>query len=112
VSSVTAICTPWAVLVAALAERRPLRISYHGSERIVSPHALGWKADRPLLLAYQATAGSSSGTGWRNFFVDELDLVAPADRDERWRSGAGYNPAHPFASIDEVAFAVGRAAVR
>jgi predicted DNA-binding transcriptional regulator YafY len=112
VSTVTALSTPWSVLVAAIVERRPLHISYHGKERIVSPHALGWKADRPLLLAYQAAAGTPSGTGWRNFFVDEIDLVALADAAERWRSGTSYNPAHPFSSIDEVAFSVGRTAVR
>jgi hypothetical protein len=112
VSTVAALPTPWAVLVAALTERCPLRISYHGTERLVSPHALGWKANRPLLLAYQATTGSASGTGWRNFLVEEIDLIAPAEPHDRWQSGAAYNPSHPFSSIDEIAFAVGRPTVR
>lgn len=110
-NGVTAISTPFAVLAAALGERRPVRIGYHGQERLVSPHALGWKTGRPLLLAYQTASTASSG-GWRNFFVDEIDLVASPDDDARWRTGPGYNPAHPFSSIDEVAFAVGPAAVR
>jgi predicted DNA-binding transcriptional regulator YafY len=110
-NNITAISTPFAALATALSDRRPVRISYHGTERLISPHALGWKTGRPLLLAYQ-TSNTTSSCGWRNFFVDEIDLVASSADDARWRSDAGYNPARPFSSIDEVAFAVGQAAVR
>ena len=46
----------WAALEDAMRRRRPVEIAYHGRRRTVSPHALGWKDGRAMLLAYQSAA--------------------------------------------------------
>jgi hypothetical protein len=38
-------------------------------------------------------------------YVDEIDHLASADPAGAWQSADNYNPAHPFATIDEVAIA-------
>lgn len=50
----------WATLEHALRQRRPVQLSYHGRERTVCPHALGWKNNKAMLLAYQT--GGHTGT--------------------------------------------------
>jgi hypothetical protein len=102
----------WATLEAALRARRPVRLSYHGHERVVCPHALGWKNGRPLLLGYQAGGWTSSGAldpdprrRWRCLFVDEVERVV-AEAATAWESADNYDPAHPFSSADDVAVAV------
>jgi hypothetical protein len=109
---ITLIGTAWATLEAALRERRPVRLSYHGHERVVCPHALGWKSGRPLLLGYQAGGWTSSGAlhpdprkRWRCLFVDEVEYVV-AEAATAWESADNYDHATPFASIDTVAVAV------
>ncbi|MGH9304639.1 MAG: WYL domain-containing protein [Acidimicrobiales bacterium] len=101
------------LLEQALSQRRALRLEYHGRRRIVSPHALGVKNRRLMLLGYQASAETggqvsptASGPGWRNLFVDELDHVGFTDPASPFQSAANYNPAHPFNSIDRVIVAV------
>lgn len=70
----------WAVLEQALRDRRPVRIRYHGNDRTVCPHALGWKNGRAKLLAYQTDGATSTGTlpddtrqRWRSLFIDEIE---------------------------------------
>jgi predicted DNA-binding transcriptional regulator YafY len=107
VSAVSPIRTPFALLAAAIAERHPLRLRYHGRERLVSPHALGFKNGRAMLLALQHEVdGGTQPAGWRNFIVDDVERISPADAGARWRSADGYDPAHPFNAIDEVLLAV------
>lgn len=103
----------WGPLEAALRQRRPVRLSYHGKQRLVCPHALGWKSGRPMLLAYQTGGHTTAGTlpanprlRWRCMFVDEVDQVAPAGPDNAWGTADNYNPSHPFHVIDEVAVAI------
>src|SRR5712691_4479178 len=36
----------WAVLEQALTEKRPVALRYHGPDRILCPHAIGWKNGR------------------------------------------------------------------
>jgi hypothetical protein len=103
----------WASLEAALRQRRPVRVSYHGRQRLLCPHALGWKNNRPMLLAYQSGGETSTGalpadprTRWRCLFVDEVDHVIAADPASPWRSADNYNGAHPFHAIDEVTIAI------
>lgn len=103
----------WATLEAALRQRRPVRVSYHGRQRLVCPHALGWKNDRPMLLAYQTGGETTAGTlpadprkRWRCLFVDEVDSVAAADPASAWGTADNYNPSHPFHVIDEVVVAI------
>lgn len=103
----------WPVLEAAVRQRRPVRLTYHGRERLVCPHALGWKNARPMLLAYQTGGQTSTGTlpadprqRWRNFFVDKIDQVAAADPASAWASADNYNHTHPFNAIDELTIAI------
>jgi hypothetical protein len=103
----------WAALEAALRQRRPVLVSYHAKRRLVCPHALGWKNDRPMLLAYQTGGETTTGTlpadprlRWRCLFVDEVDQVAPAGPNSAWASADNYNPSHPFHVIDEVTVAI------
>ncbi len=105
--------TAWALLQAALRQRRPVLIAYHGRRRLVCPHALGWKASRPLLLAYQTGGHTSTGAlpadprrRWRCMYVDEIDQVGATDRATSWGSADNYNHARPFPAIDEVIIAV------
>jgi hypothetical protein len=103
----------WPVLEAALRQRRPVRVSYHRRQRLVCPHALGWKNNRPLLLAFQSGGQTSTGVlpadprkRWRCMFVDEIDQVFAAKPASAWRTADNYNASHPFNAIDEVSIAI------
>jgi hypothetical protein len=102
----------WDTLEAALDQRRPVRLTYHGRQRTVCPHALGWKNDKAMLLAYQSgtqTNGSlppGPRQGWRNLFVDDICDVTLADPAASWETADNYNASHPFNSIDELSIAV------
>ena len=109
----TALPMAWASLEAALHQRRPVVVCYHAKARLVCPHALGWKNDRPLLLAYQTGGETTTGVlaadprkRWRCLFVDEVDSVVAADAASAWGTADNYNPSHPFPAIDEVTVAI------
>lgn len=51
----------WAALEQALHQRRTVRVTYHHRERLICPHALGWKNHRPLVLGYQVGGQTSTG---------------------------------------------------
>ncbi len=111
----TAAPLAWGILEAALRQRRPVRLTYHGRQRTVCPHALGWKNDRAMLLAYQAAggedhagaAGPEPRRGWRNLFVEEIDDdITLAEPATTWETADNYNPARPFNSIDELSIAI------
>ncbi|MGH9129864.1 MAG: hypothetical protein ACRDY2_13125 [Acidimicrobiales bacterium] len=103
----------WAILEAALRQRRPVQLTYHGRQRSLCPHALGWKNNKAMLLAYQ-TAGSSPSEaiaadprrGWRNLFVDDIEAVGLAEPATPWETADNYNPSHPFNSIDQLSVAI------
>jgi hypothetical protein len=107
--------TPWTTLHAALRARRPVLVAYHGRQRLICPHALGWKQGRPMVLGYQ-TGGQTSTESlhpdptrrWRCLYIDEIDNMAPADPASRWVTPHNYNPAQPFPAgvIDELAIAI------
>ena len=72
--------TAWATLARALAERRPVLARYHGHDRVLCPHVLGWKNGRPKVLAYQVDGTTSTGPlpacpeqRWRSLYVDEVE---------------------------------------
>lgn len=105
--------TAWAALEAALRQRRPVLVGYHARQRLVCPHALGWKNDRPMLLAYQSGGETTMGTlpadprkRWRCLFIDEIDFVGAADATSAWGTADNYNPSHPFHVIDSVTVAI------
>ncbi|MGI8807474.1 MAG: WYL domain-containing protein [Acidimicrobiales bacterium] len=100
----------WGVLEQALHQRRPVRLTYHGRQRTVCPHALGWKNGRALLLAYQSAGPIQNGAeprqGWRNLFVDDISDATLADAATAWESAENYNASHPFHVIDQLSVAV------
>ena len=95
----------WATLAQALDERRPVRACYHGTRRILCPHALGWKNGRPKVLAYQVGGTTTQGTlpadprqCWRSMFVDEIE--DPIITDDPWQTADNYR--RNFNGIDHV----------
>jgi hypothetical protein len=104
----------WAPLEEALRQRRPVRVYYHGRQRLLCPHALGWKNHRPLLLGYQVGGQTSTGIlpvdprkRWRCMFIDEIDRVTDAALTTPWQTADNYNHDRPFNAIDHVTIAVG-----
>ncbi|MCA1681734.1 MAG: WYL domain-containing protein [Actinobacteria bacterium] len=109
----TASRSAWDTLEAALRQRRPVRLTYHGRQRTVSPHALGWRNDKAMLLAYQSAGKAPAGAlppgprqGWRNLFVDDICNIAIADPATAWETAENYNASSPFNSIDRLRIAV------
>jgi hypothetical protein len=109
----TTLPAAWAPLHAALHARRPVTVAYHDRHRIVCPHALGWKAGRPLVLAYQTGEQTHTGTlpadpraRWRCMYIDEITHVAATDPASTWQTANNYNPDHPFPAIDHVTIAI------
>jgi hypothetical protein len=112
-TTTTAPSTSWACLEAALRQRRPVLVTYHGKQRLICPHALGWNNNRPMLLGYQTGGQTTSGTlpadprkRWRCLFVDEIDHIDAADPANAWGTTDNYNPSHPFPAIDQVTIAI------
>lgn len=112
-TTITALATTWAQLEAALRARRPIQVSYHGLCRLICPHALGWQRGRPMVLGYQTGGQTTTGTlptdprkRWRCMYLDEIERVAAASPTSPWQTADNYNPAHPFATIDQVAIAI------
>jgi hypothetical protein len=112
-STLSALAATWDHLAAALCDRHPVWVTYHGRCRLLCPHALGWKAGRPMLLGYQTGGQTSTGAldadprrRWRCMFVDEIDLVVAAEPASHWGTADNYNHARPFSAIDHVAIAI------
>lgn len=89
--------------------QQPVRLAYHGHERVVCPHILGWKNGRAKVLAYQTAGTTSAGNlpddarqRWRSLFVDEIDDPRPAEGP--WETAANASPSSN--GIDETAIAV------
>jgi hypothetical protein len=99
----------WGVLEQALGERCPVRVRYHGTERVLCPHAIGWKNGRAKVLSYQVAGMTSDGTlpddprqRWRSMFVDEIE--EPIITDDEWATADNYN--HSSNGIDELVVAL------
>jgi hypothetical protein len=100
----------WTVLAQALTERRTVRARYHGHERLLCPHVLGWKNGRRKVLAFQAGGTTGSGTlparrdqRWRSLFVDDIEaaVIAP---DHQWETADNYSSQSNC--VDEIALEV------
>lgn len=103
----------WDILEQALRQRRPVQLIYHGRQRTVCPHALGWKSGRAMVLAYQSADQTTTTAHladprrrWRNFFVDEIDDTVLADLASTWQTADNYDASHPFNTIDHLSIAV------
>jgi len=112
-TTTAALPTTWAALEAALRGRRPVRVSYHGRERLLCPHALGWHKGRPMLLGYQTGGQTSTGAlpadprqRWRCLYIDEIDHIVAENTACCWATADNYNSSHPFPAIDEVTIAI------
>jgi hypothetical protein len=112
-TTATTLPTPWAQLDAALRARRPVHVTYHGRQRLICPHALGWNDGRPMVLGYQTGGQTSTGTlpadprkRWRCMYIDDIDHVTAADHASPWGTADNYNPTHPFHVIDQLAIAI------
>ena len=109
-TTITARPPAWDTLEQALRQRRPVRLTYHGRERTVCPHALGWKNGSALLLAYQSAGPAHNAAepkqGWRNLFVEEICDATLADPATTWETADNYNTSRPFNSIDQLSIAV------
>jgi hypothetical protein len=95
----------WPLLEHAIINKLVVRARYHGHDRVLSPHALGWKNRRPKLLAYQTDGTTSQGTlpadpcqRWRSMFVDEIEDAAIIDRP--WQTAT--NRSQHSNGIDEL----------
>ncbi len=112
-TTTTSLPPTWNTLEVALRQRRPIEVTYHGRRRRVCPHALGWKNNKAMLLAYQTAEQTTTGAlpanprrQWRNLFVDEINHVSLADPATPWETADNYNAAHPFNSIDQLHIAI------
>ncbi|MGH9009911.1 MAG: hypothetical protein ACRDYF_08720 [Acidimicrobiia bacterium] len=88
----------WAVLQRALTQKTPVRVRYHGNERVLCPHVLGWKNGRPKVLAYQAGGTTSQGAlpddpqqRWRSMFIDEVEDAIIAEGPWAWETADNYS---------------------
>jgi hypothetical protein len=88
----------WSVLAQALAARLTVRARYHGHDRLLCPHVLGWKNGRAKVLAFQSDGTTSSGAlsddsqqRWRSLFVDEIEHASIA-LETPWQSAHNYTP--------------------
>jgi hypothetical protein len=88
--------TTWDLLDQALRQRRPVRARYHGQDRLLCPHALGWKNGRAKVLAYQAGGATTAGPlpadttqRWRSLFVDQIE--DPIITDDDWETADNYS---------------------
>lgn len=94
----------WATLEQALRQRHAVRARYHDQERVLCPHALGWRHGRAKVLAYQAAGASHGGLSpdpgqrWRSMFVDEIQ--DPVIIDGPWQTADNYR--HGANGIEDV----------
>ena len=86
-----------------------MRIGYHGHERVVCPHALGWKNGRAKALCYQTDGTTSTGPlppdptqRWRSLFVDHIHNASIVDGP--WDTADNYT--HPCNGIDRLELAL------
>ena len=82
---------------------------YHGRDRTMCPHALGWKAGRAKVFSLQTGGVTSEGQlpsdlrqCWRSMFVDEIEM--PVMTDEPWVTADNY--LQNANGLDEVEFEV------
>jgi hypothetical protein len=108
-ATVSILPSAWAIFAQAIAERRPVRARYHGHERLLCPHAIGWKHGKAKLLAFQAGGTTQQGPlpldpqqRWRSLFVD--DIQNPTITNEPWTTAPNYS-LHTNA-IDTIAIAI------
>lgn len=87
----------------AIAEKKLMSAVYHGKQRELCPHVLGWKAEREHALFFQVGGDSAKGltsTGsWRCLNLDELSDVEISEGE--FRTGPGYYD-NPQKCVDKI----------
>jgi hypothetical protein len=90
----------------AIRNRHPIQAMYHGLERWMCPHVLGYKGDELHCLFYQFDGDSERGlsydgspSNWRCMPVDDLQEVDVLDGD--WHTASSYS-AYTQHCIDDV----------
>lgn len=101
----------WGVLAQALNERRRVLARYHGHERVICPHLLGFSGKRAKLLAYQCGGSTSGGSlapdasrRWRSMFVDEIEQ--PVIIEGSFESAENFCGGHAALGMDHVELVV------
>ena len=87
----------WAILEQALIQRRPVQADYHGQQRLLCPHAIGWKNGRRKVLSYQSdnTTNPDDHTTdprqhWRSMFIDDIENAIITN--DTWQTADNYTP--------------------
>ena len=98
----------WDVLEQALTQKHPVVLRYHGQDRILCPHAIGWKNGRLRVLSYQVAAPGTKprpdpAQCWRCMFLDEIEAAVITDGP--WQSASNYSP-NSANGIDDIVLAV------
>jgi hypothetical protein len=96
----------YTVLTEAIRAKQQVVATYHGEERIFSPHALGTKRGVEHVLVYQFAGGSSTGLPpggeWRCLEVAELSNIEL--QPGAWHTAVNvFNPQSCLDDIDIVA---------
>lgn len=68
----------------ALQEGKRLELTYDGYERIVEVHAVGYTANKNLVMrVYQTSGGSNSGNplGWKLMTIHKAASISMSDED-------------------------------
>jgi len=67
---------PHDLLLAAIHEKKLVRLTFHGKERVVEPHDYGVQNGTDRLLAYQLAADGRPAHGWRLLGIAEISALA------------------------------------
>lgn len=91
----------------AILNKKIVFATYHGYERIMCPHTLGWKKGREQALFYQFAGYSQSGlspdgspNNWRCLFLDQLNNVHSEDSHGDWHTAP--NHSRPQTCVDQI----------
>jgi hypothetical protein len=97
----------YAIIRDAILNKRFIRATYHGLERLMCPHTLGTKKGKPQALFYQFAGQSNTGIGpdgdpsnWRCMFLDELTNVNSSDAHDAWHTAP--NHSRPQTCVDTI----------
>ena len=87
----------------AIAGKKVISAVYHGKERELCPHVLGWKVEREHALFFQVGGESAKGLAsdgsWRCLNLDELTEVEIIEGE--FRTGPGYYD-NPQKCVDRI----------
>lgn len=86
----------------AMQNKQQITCMYHGFQREICPHTLGYKRGREKVRGFQFAGGSSKGLPpggeWRCMFIDEITQVQARDGDWHTRD----DHLRPQTCVDEI----------